>query len=100
MVQEVAKCAAGERLIVACVQDEFMPQLVGNLGRHGDILLAAFEIRQKELAKTMAHQLHVPLRQVGYLRWGWLARYKRLQWTFCSLSMTVTKISTRRVESA
>lgn len=59
VVQEAAEGALAEVLIVAGVENEIVPEVIGDLGWHGDVFEAALEIAEKELPQGMADQLAV-----------------------------------------
>src|SRR6185369_17079577 len=63
MVEETAEGAAAERVVVARVQDEFMPEVVGDLRGHRDVALAAHQVGEKELPQAARDQRTVLARK-------------------------------------
>src|SRR5882724_11730016 len=56
VVEETAERAAAERVVVAGVQDEFVPEIVGDLRGHRDVALAAHQIGEEELPQAPRDQ--------------------------------------------
>ena len=67
VVQEAAEGAAAERVIVARVQDEFVPKIIGDLRRHRDVALAAHQIGEKKLPESAREQRAVLARKAGVM---------------------------------
>ncbi|MCW5704250.1 MAG: hypothetical protein KIT82_16910 [Bradyrhizobium sp.] len=55
-MQEAAKCLAAEGLIFARVENELVPKVIGDLGRHRHETPAAAQISQEELAQAAGDQ--------------------------------------------
>ena len=67
VVQEAAEGAAAERVIVARVEDEFVPEIVGDLRRHRDVALAAHQIGEEELPQAARDQRAVLALEAGMM---------------------------------
>ena len=67
VVQEAAEGAAAERFVIARVEDELVPEIVGDLRRHRDMAFATPEIGQEELAQTARNERAVLALEAGML---------------------------------
>src|SRR5439155_19180631 len=63
VVKETAEGAAAKRVVVARVQDEFVPEIVGDLRGHRDVALAAHQIGEEKLPQAARDQRAVLARK-------------------------------------
>src|SRR5262245_60159246 len=65
VMQEAAEGPLAEILVFARIEDELVPEVVGDLGRHRDELGAAAQISQEELAQAARDQRTVLAIETG-----------------------------------
>ena len=65
VVQEFAERATAKCIIFACVKNEFVPQIVGNLRRHRDESLSTRQIGDEELTQAARNQRAVLADEAG-----------------------------------
>ena len=65
MVEEAAEGAPAERVVLARVQDEFVPEIVGDLRGHRDVALAAHQIGEEKLPQAPRDQRAVLALKAG-----------------------------------
>src|SRR6185436_10444605 len=63
VVEEAAEGTAAERVVVARVQDEFVPEIVGDLRGHRDVALAAHQVGEEKLPQAPRDQRAVLARE-------------------------------------
>src|SRR5207253_6501076 len=63
VVEETAEGAAAKRVVVARVEDEFVPEIVGDLRGHRDVALAAHQIGEEKLPQAPRDQRAVLARK-------------------------------------
>ena len=65
VVHEATESPLAELLIVAGIEDEFVPQVIDDLRRHRDELPAAQQMRPEELPQGARHRVGVCGREAG-----------------------------------
>ena len=67
VVEEAAEGAAAERVVLARVQDEFVPEIVGDLRGHRDVALAAHQVGEEKLPQAPRDQRAVLALKAGVM---------------------------------